>query len=113
MTQTKRSRPRRGGGARKLRPTAQPRYPLRARQCQRADGRCENSAVWFERLGAYYDDVLVSLKYDKRAATAIRALPPSTRHWDATSKVWRIHPGYAGELAAGLWRLGYTVRGGW
>jgi hypothetical protein len=57
--------------------------------------------------------VLVSLKYDKRAVTAIRALPPSTRHWDATSKVWRIHPGYAEQLAATLWRLGYTVRGEW
>jgi hypothetical protein len=44
--------------------------------------------------------VLVSLKYDGRALTAIRALPPSTRHWDATSKVWRVHPGYAEQLAA-------------
>jgi hypothetical protein len=57
--------------------------------------------------------VLVSLKYDERAVTAIRALPPSTRHWDATSKVWRIHPGYAEQLAAALRRLGYTVGGGW
>jgi hypothetical protein len=113
MTKTKRSRPRRGGGPRKLRPTALPRYPLRARQCQRPGGRCENSAVWFERLGEYFDDVLVSLKYDKRAVSAIRALPPSTRHWDATSKVWRSHPGYAEQLAATLRRLGYTVGGGW
>jgi hypothetical protein len=113
MTKTKRSRPRRGGGPRKLRPTALPRYTVRARQCQRADGRYESSAVWFERLGEYYDDVLVSLKYDKRAVTAIRALPPSARHWDATSKVWRIHPGCAEQLAATLWRLGYSVRGEW
>ena len=113
MTKTKRSRPWRGGGPRKLRPTALPRYPLRARQRQRADLRCEPSAIWFERLGEYFDDVLVSLKYDKRAVTAIRALPPWARHWDATSNVWRIHPGYAEQLAATLWRLGYTVGGGW
>jgi hypothetical protein len=113
MTKTKRSRPRRGGGPQKLRPTAQPRYPLQARQRQRAGGRSENVVVWFEHLGEYYDDVLVSLEYDKRAVTAIRALPPSVRHWDATSKVWRIHPGCAEELAATLWRLGYSVRGEW
>src|SRR5258708_34961401 len=99
MTKIKRSRPGRGGGPRKLRPTAQPRYPLQAGQCQRADGRYENFAVWFERLGEYYDDVLVSLKYDKRV-TAIRALPPSARHCDATSMVWRIHPGCAAGLSA-------------
>jgi hypothetical protein len=113
MSKIKRSRPGRGGGPRKLRLTAQPRYPLRPRQCQRADGRYENFAVWFERLGEYYDDVLVSQKYDKRAVTAIRALPPSARHWDATSQVWRVHPGYAEQLAASLRRLGYTVCGGW
>jgi hypothetical protein len=109
MKKRKRSRPRRRGGPQKLRPTAQPRYPLRARQCQRADRRCENFAVWFEHLGEYFDDVLVSLKYERRAVRAIRALPPWTRHWDATSKVWRIHPGYADQLAATLWCLGYTV----
>jgi hypothetical protein len=113
MTKTRRSRPRRGGGPRKLRPTAPPQYRLRARQCQRADGRSENFAVSYERLGEYFDDVLVSLKYDKRAVTAIRALPPSARHWHATSKVWRIHPGDAEQLAATLRRLGYTVGGGW
>jgi hypothetical protein len=55
--------------------------------------------------------VLVSLRYDKRAVFAIRALPPWARHWDATSKVWRIHPGYAERLAAALRGLGYTVGG--
>jgi hypothetical protein len=113
MTKTKRSRLARGGGPRKLRPTAPPEYRLGARQHQRADRRYENLAIWFEHLGEYYDDVLVSLEYDKRAVTAIRALPPSARHWDATSKVWRIHPGYAEQLAATRWRLGYTVRGEW
>jgi hypothetical protein len=113
MTKTKRSRLPRGGGPRKLRPTALPEYRLGARQRQRADGRCENLTIWFEHLGEYYDDVLVSLEYDKRAVTAIRALPPSARHWDATSKVWRIHPGYAEQLAATLRCLGYTVGGGW
>jgi hypothetical protein len=84
--------------------------------CRRPDPRLpvkKKFTVWFEHLGEYYDDVLVSLKYDKRAVAAIRALPPWAGHWDATSKVWRIHPGYAEQLAATLWRLGYTVRGGW
>jgi hypothetical protein len=112
MTKIKRSRPRRRGGPRKLRPTAPPGYRLRARQRQRADERYDGSAVLMEHLGEYYDDVLVSLKYDKRAVTTIRALPPWARHWDATSKVWCIHPGYAERLAADLRRLGYTVGGG-
>jgi Helix-turn-helix domain len=77
----------------------------------------ENVAVWYERLGDNFDDVLVSVKYDKRAVSAIRmlleALPEWAGWWDADSKVWRIHPGYAERLAASLRRLGYTVGGGW
>jgi hypothetical protein len=75
------------------------------------DGRCENLDVWFEHVGEYYDDVLVSLKYDERAVTAIRALPSWARGWDATFKLWRIHSGYAGPLATDLQSLGYTVNG--
>jgi len=111
MTRTKRGRLRRGGGPRKLRPTAPPDYRLRVAQCQRADERYENSTVLFEHLGEYFDDVLVSLKYDKRAVSTIRAFPPSAGYWDTTFKVWRIHPGYAERLAADLRRLGYTVVG--
>src|SRR3954451_19546405 len=109
MAKIKKSRLPRGGGPRKLRPTAPSEYRFEARQHQRAHRRSENLAVLFEHLGEYYDDVLVSLKYDKRAVTAIRALPLSDRRWDATSKVWRVHPGCAEKLAATLWRLGYTV----
>lgn len=112
MTKTKRSRPRRGGGSRKLRPPAPAGYLLRAHQCQRADGRSETFDVWFERIGEYYDDVLVSFEYDKRAVAVIRALPRWAGRWDATSKVWRIHPGYAERLTADLRRLGYLVRSG-
>jgi|SRR5271163_2668562 len=113
MTKTKRSRHGRGVGPRKLRPTGRPRYRFAARQSQQVHRRCENVAIWFEHLGEYYDDVLVSLKkYDKRAVAAIRAFSPWAQ-WDATAKVWRIHPGYAERLAADLQSLGYTVGGGW
>jgi hypothetical protein len=77
------------------------------------DGRCENLDVWFEHVGEYFDDVLVTLEYNERAVAAIRALPQWAWHWDATSNVWRIHPGYAERLAASLRSLGYTVGGGW
>jgi hypothetical protein len=113
MTKPKRSRPGRGGGSRKPRPTAPSGFPLRARQCQRADGRSENFDAWFERIGKHFDDVLVTLKYEKPAVAAIRAVPSWTRWWDATSKVWRIHPGYAERLAADFGHLGYTVYGEW
>jgi hypothetical protein len=115
MTKTKRSRPRRGGGPRKLRPTSPPQCRLRARRYQRAERRSEKFVVCFEHLGEYYDDVLVTLEYDKRAVTAIRELirelPPWAGRWDTDFKVWRIHPGYADRLAADLKQLGYTIRG--
>jgi hypothetical protein len=84
VTQIKRSRPRRGGG------------------------RCEDFVVLFEHLGEYYDDVLVSFRYNQRIVAAIRALPSGAGYWDATFKVWRIHPGYAERLATALRGLGYT-----
>ena len=87
MTKPKR-RPRRGCGARK---------------------RTENFVVWFEHIGAYYDDVLVSLRYDKRAVAAITGLPSWAGWWDPDFQVWRIHPGHAEPLAAGLQDLGYTI----
>ena len=86
--------------------------PKRSRS-QRLGGRRENLVVWYERIGEYYDDVLVTLEYDERAVAAIRALPHWAQHWDATSNVWRIHPGYARRLVAALRQLGYTVCGGW
>lgn len=58
MSTTKRSRPRQRGGPGKLRPTA-PGYRLRARPSRRRAG-CENLTVWFEHLGEYFDDVLVT-----------------------------------------------------
>jgi hypothetical protein len=111
MTKPSTNRPRRRSGPRKLRPKASQECRLRAHHGQRADGRDANFTVWYEHLGEYFDDVLVSLKYDKRAVTAISALPSWARHWDAASNVWRIHPGCADELAAVLGRLGYTVVG--
>ena len=107
MTKTKRSRPRRRGGRRKVLPTAPAR--LRARRSRRAGGSSENFDARFEYVGKYYDDVLVTLEYDKRAVAAISALPQWAWSWDATSNVWRIHPGYAERLATNLRHLGYTV----
>jgi Helix-turn-helix domain len=75
--------------------------------------RRENFDVWFEHVGEYYDDVLVSFEYNKRTVAAIRALPPGAGYWDPTFKVWRVHPGYAERLAAALIHLGYTVCGRW
>ncbi len=111
MTKTKRRRSRREGGHRKLQLTSPAR--LRARQHQLAIGRYKNLKVCFEHIGEYYDDVLVTLECDERAVAAIRALPHWAQHWDATSKVWRIHPGYAERLADDLESLGCSVGGGW
>jgi hypothetical protein len=111
MTKTKGRRTRRRGSHRKLRPTATPGSRLGTHQYQRANGRCKNFKVRFERLGQYYDDVLFTLEYDKRAVAAIRALPQWARYWDATSNVWRIHPGYSERLAVDLRHFGYTVYG--
>jgi hypothetical protein len=110
--ETKKKPPPATGRPRKLRPTATPEYRLRARQFQRSGRRREDLVVLFEHLGKYYDDVLVSFEYDKCAVAAIKALPSGAGYWDATFKVWRIHPGYADRLAADLWSLGYTVRSG-
>jgi hypothetical protein len=60
-----------------------------------------------------YDDVLVYFDYRKREVAAIRGLLSQAGHWDATCKVWRIHPSYAERLIVGLPGLGYTVDGGW
>lgn len=113
MTKTKRSRLPRGGGARKLRPTAQPRYPLREHQRPRADRRYETLAVRFEGLGECYDDVLVGLKATSagwpRSERHRRGSGVGTRRQRCTAST----PGYAEQLAAPLWRLGYTVRGEW
>lgn len=70
-------------------------------------------AVTCEWIGEYYDDLLVYFEYDKREAAAIRGLLSQARHWDATCKVWRIHPSFAERLIVGLRGLGYTVDGGW
>jgi hypothetical protein len=94
---------------RKSRRKGRPRHRPRARHYQRANGRCGKSKALFEYVGQHYDDVLVTLEYDKRVVAAIRALPRWARHWDATSNIWRIHPGYAERLAAALIHLGYTV----
>ena len=70
------------------------------------------SAVRFERIGAHYDDFLVSLiKYDQHAVDVIKSLPHWTRSWDPMAQVWRIHPGYAEPLAASLRRIGCTIVG--
>jgi hypothetical protein len=53
--------------------------------------------------------VLVYFEYDKSVVAAIRKLPPGAGHWDATSKVWRVNPGYADRLVVTLRDLGYTV----
>jgi hypothetical protein len=53
--------------------------------------------------------VLVSFHYDKGVVAAIKKLPPWAEYWDADSKVWRIHPGYAKRLVVTLRDLGYTV----
>jgi hypothetical protein len=71
--------------------------------------RRQHFVVCFEHLGEYYDDVLVSLEYDKLVVAAISALPVWAGRWDTNFKVWRIHPGYADRLAADLRHLGYTV----
>lgn len=66
--------------------------------------------VRFEWIGEYYDDVLVYFEYDMGVGVAaIRKLPPWAAHWNATSKVWRINPGYTDWLVATLRDLGYTV----
>jgi len=108
MTKPKRSSRRRGGGTRKLRAPAG--YRLRAGRSRRKDGRSKNIDIWFERIGEYYDDVLISFEDDGPAVAAIRALPLWAGWWDADFQVWRIHPGYADRLAAALQDLGYTVR---
>jgi hypothetical protein len=109
MTTTKGSRPRRRGGPRQRQPTAPGGYRLRAHRSRRADGRSENLTVWFEHLGEYFDDVLVTHEYDERAVKATRALLTGAGYWDADFKVWRIHPGYAERLVVTLRDLGYTV----
>jgi hypothetical protein len=73
-------------------------------------GRSEKPTVWFEHLGEYHDDVLVSLAHDEPAVAATRALLSWTGWWDADFQVWRVNPGYAERLAADLRDLGYTVR---
>ena len=98
MTRPKRNRSPQAGG---------PRQPRPKRSGRARSGR-ENVVV-LESLGKYYDDVLVSLEYDKPALAAIRALPDWSRYWDPEFHVWRINPGYAARLAAALRRLGYTV----
>lgn len=70
-----------------------------------------NVAVWFERVGQHYDDVLVSFVYDQRVAAVIKALPDWSRSWGATARVWRVHPGYAKTLEASLREIGCTVVG--
>jgi hypothetical protein len=75
-----------------------------------AHGVPENVDVWFEHLGEYYDDVLVSFEYDEPAVAAIGALRSWDGWWDADFKIWRVNPGYAERLAAELRSLGYTVR---
>jgi hypothetical protein len=75
-----------------------------------ADGVPENLTVWFEHLGEYYDDVLVSFEYDEPAVAAISALLSWDGWWDVDFQVWRVNPGYADRLAAALRDLGYTVR---
>jgi hypothetical protein len=58
-----------------------------------ADGVPENLTVWFEHLGEYYDDVLVSFEHDEPAVAAIRALLSWDGWWDADFQVWRVNPG--------------------
>ena len=83
--------------------------PWRAVSASERSRAVSNYAVWFEHVGEYFDDVLVTLKCNRRAAKAIRALPRWAGHWDAASRVWRIHPGYADRLADDLLGLGYSV----
>ena len=74
--------------------------------------RCTVLHAEFERVGEYYDDVLLTFRqFDQRAVDAIKALPSWARDWDAAAGVWRVHPGYADRLAASLQHLGYTVDG--
>lgn len=104
MPRTKGRRIRRRGGLHTSRPIA-PRVP----QSGRAGGRRKYVDVSFEHCGEYYDDVLVSLRYEKHAVAVIKDLPSCARRWDQAFKVWRVHPDYAGALAARLRDLGYTV----
>jgi hypothetical protein len=53
--------------------------------------------------------VPVDFEYDDSVVAAIGKLPPWAGQWDATSKVWRINPGYADRLVVTLRDLGYTV----
>jgi hypothetical protein len=101
------------GGLREHQRSTRSGSRLQTRRRQRADRHSEHFDVWFERIGQYYDDVLVSLEYDKPAVTAVRALPDWARHWDDESGVWLIHPGYAERLADVLSSLGYTIGSGW
>jgi hypothetical protein len=106
MTKTKRSRPRPGGGPRHHHHLDTDSGHASTSKRRAAASDFDVTCEW---IGEYYDDVLVSLKYDKRAMRAIRALPDWARYWDSTCKVWRIHPGYAERLVVTLRDLGYTV----
>ncbi|MDR3665160.1 MAG: hypothetical protein P4L86_33060 [Mycobacterium sp.] len=61
----------------------------------------------FESLGEYYDDVIVTFCYDRRAVAVLKAMPRWARHFEAGA--WHIHPGRAELVAACLRALGYTV----
>ncbi len=57
-----------------------------------------------------HDDVIVMFTYDQDVVDFVRGLPAWARAFDRGARVWRIHPGFADDLAVVLGWLGFEVR---